>query len=98
MEIHDCFMMFLDMTLLKESMAMFVGGSFSTQALMSHGIIPTLVNDNSDVHDTVDGCEILHQLIDGLSQYLYGFNHPFGGLSDFATIHSMEGLNEDTRF
>jgi hypothetical protein len=68
MEIHDCFMLFLDMTLLNKSTAVFVGGSFSTQALMSHGIIPTLVNDNSDVHDTVDGCEILHQLIDGLSQ------------------------------
>ena len=29
-------------------------------------------------HHTVDGCEILHQLIDGLSHYSQGFNHPFG--------------------
>jgi hypothetical protein len=28
---------------------------------------------------TVDGCEILHQLIDGLTHYLSGFKHPFGG-------------------
>jgi uncharacterized protein YggT (Ycf19 family) len=35
--------------------------------------------------------EFLHQLIDGLSHYLQGFSHPFGG-EDFATIHSIIAL------
>jgi hypothetical protein len=37
----------------------------------------------------VDGCEILHQLIDGLSHYLWGFNHPFGGAGFRWPIHSI---------
>jgi hypothetical protein len=30
----------------------------------------TSFNDDTDYHDTVDGCELLHQLIDVLSHYL----------------------------
>ena len=29
--------------------------------------------------DTVDGCEIVQQLVEGLSHYLRDFNHPFSG-------------------
>jgi hypothetical protein len=39
----------------------------------------------------VDGCEILRQLIGGkhpIDELSNSFNHPFGGLSDFATIQS----------
>ena len=38
------------------------------------------MNDHTTLFDhgthTVDGCEILHQLIGGLSDYFSGFNHP----------------------
>ena len=39
----------------------------------------------------MDGCEILRQLIGGkhpIDELSNSFNHPFGGLSDFATIQS----------
>lgn len=45
-------------------------------------------------HDTVDGSEILHQLIDGKGKHpmIYKlstcFNHPVGG-AGFFSIHSM---------
>jgi hypothetical protein len=43
--------------------------------------------------NTVDGCEILHQLIDGKHPIiLFGFQHVSTILlvmQDFATIHSM---------